>query len=43
LAQLGPIQRRPPWLRALTATMAVLVPVAIAVGLAVAAMPSYEY
>ncbi|WP_406699366.1 hypothetical protein V5E97_10905 [Singulisphaera sp. Ch08] len=43
LVQIGPIRRRPPWLRVVVATTAVLVPVAIAVGLAVAAMPSYEY
>lgn len=43
LAQLGPIRRRAPWFRVLAATAATLVPVVIAVGLAVAAMPSYEY
>lgn len=43
LTQLGPIRRRAGWLRVVVGTFAVLIPVAIAVGLAVAAMPSYEY
>lgn len=43
LARFGRVQRCGPWLRTFVATSAVLVPVAIAVGLAVAAMPSYEY
>ncbi|SIN73317.1 hypothetical protein SAMN05444166_0514 [Singulisphaera sp. GP187] len=41
--QLGTIRSRAPWIRTLAATAAVLVPVALAIGLAVAAMPSYEY
>lgn len=43
LVQLGPLRRWAPWLRTLVATAAVLVPVAVAIGLAVAAMPSDEY
>jgi hypothetical protein len=43
LVELGPLRQRAPWLRTLVATAAVLVPVALAVGLAVAAMPSDEF
>lgn len=43
LVLLGPVQRRPTWQKALVAVVAMLAPVAVAVGLAVAAMPSYEY
>lgn len=43
LLNLGPVARRPSWVHALIATTVMAVPVAVAVGLAVAAMPSYEY
>jgi hypothetical protein len=43
LARLGPVRRGAPWVAALVAVGATLVPIAVAVGLALAAAPSEAY